>query len=110
MHAQVKLTFSGTSTIRSNVAECVHAISKPLGLRIGDFVFYTDTAAGASSRFLRLGWHGTDGYLDRKFAADKGYTMPDDYARIGTRILRNVSSSGWIRTNNLVVNSHPLCH
>ena len=52
----------------------------PLRLQIGAFDFYTDTAAGASNRFLRLGWPGTDGYLARKFAADKGYTMPDDYA------------------------------
>ncbi len=52
----------------------------PLRLQIGDFDFYTDTAAGASNRFMRLGWPGTDGYLARKFAADKGYAMPDDYA------------------------------
>ena len=45
-----------------------------------DFDFYTETAAGTSNRFMRLGWPGTDGYLARKFAADKGYTMPDDYA------------------------------
>lgn len=52
----------------------------PLRLQIGDFDFYTDTAAGASNRFLRLGWPGTDGYLARKFVEDKGYTIPDDYA------------------------------
>ena len=52
----------------------------PLRLQIGAFDFYTDTAAGTSNRFLRLGWPGTDGYLARKFAADNGYTMPDDYA------------------------------
>ena len=52
----------------------------PLRLRIGAFDFYTDTAAGTSNRFMRLGWPGTDGYLARKFAADKGYAMPDDYA------------------------------
>ena len=54
----------------------------PLRLRIGAFDFYTDTEPGASNRFLRLGWPGTDGYLARKFAADKGYTMPDDYAYV----------------------------
>ena len=52
----------------------------PLRLQIGEFDFYTDTEPGASNRFLRLGWPGTDGYLARKFAADKGYAMPDDYA------------------------------
>ena len=52
----------------------------PLRLQIGEFDFFTDTAAGESSRFFRLGWPGTDGYLARKFAADKGYTMPDNYA------------------------------
>ena len=52
----------------------------PLRLQIGAFDFYTDTAAGTSNRLMRLGWPGTDGYLARKFAADKGYTMPDDYA------------------------------
>ena len=52
----------------------------PLRLQIGEFDFYTDTAAGTSNRFMRLGWPGTDGYLARKFAADNGYTMPDDYA------------------------------
>lgn len=52
----------------------------PLRLRIGAFDFFTDTEPGASNRFLRLGWPGTDGYLARKFAADKGYTMPDNYA------------------------------
>ena len=52
----------------------------PLRLQIGDFDFYTDTAAGTSNRLMRLGWPGTDGYLARKFAADKGYAMPDDYA------------------------------
>ena len=52
----------------------------PLRLQIGEFDFYTDTAPGASNRFLRLGWPRTDGYLARKFAADKGYAMPDDYA------------------------------
>ena len=52
----------------------------PLRLRIGAFDFYTDTAAGTSNRFMRLGWPGTDGYLARKFAADNGFTMPDDYA------------------------------
>ena len=52
----------------------------PLRLQIGAFDFYTDTAPGASNRLLRLGWPGTDGYLARKFAADKGYAMPDDYA------------------------------
>ena len=52
----------------------------PLRLRSGAFDFYTDTAAGTSNPFMRLGWPGTDGYLARKFAADKGYTMPDDYA------------------------------
>ena len=52
----------------------------PLRLQIGAFDFYTDTEPGASNRFLRLGWPGTDGYLARKFAADKGYPMPDDYA------------------------------
>ena len=54
--------------------------SSPLRLQIGEFDFYTDTAAGKSSRFFRLGWPGTDGYLARKFAADNGYTMPADYA------------------------------
>ena len=54
--------------------------SSPLRLQIGDFDFYTDTAAGTSNRFLRLGWPGTDGYLARKLAADKGYAMPADYA------------------------------
>lgn len=52
----------------------------PLRLQIGAFDFFTDTAAGTSSRFMRLGWPGTDGYLARKFAADNGYTIPDDYA------------------------------
>ena len=52
----------------------------PLRLQIGDFDFYTDTAAGTSNRFMRLGWPGTDGYLARKFAADRGYATPDDYA------------------------------
>ena len=52
----------------------------PLRLQIGDFDFYTDTEAGASNRLMPLGWPGTDGFLARKFAADKGYTMPDDYA------------------------------
>ena len=52
----------------------------PLRLQIGEFDFYTDTAAGESNRFFRLGWPGTDGYLARKFAADKGYAMPDNYA------------------------------
>lgn len=52
----------------------------PLRLQIGEFDFYTDTAVGTSNRFLRLGWPGTDGYLARKFAAGKGYAMPDDYA------------------------------
>ena len=52
----------------------------PLRLQIGAFDFYTDTAAGISNRFMRLGWPGTDGYFARKFAADKGYAMPDDYA------------------------------
>ena len=53
--------------------------SSPLRLQIGNFDFYTNTAAGKSSRFMRLGWPGTDGYLARKFAADKGYTIPDHY-------------------------------
>ena len=52
----------------------------PLRLQIGEYDFYTDTEPGASNRFLRLGWPGTDGYLARKFAADKRYAMPDDYA------------------------------
>lgn len=52
----------------------------PMRLQIGAFDFYTDTAPGESSRFFRLGRPGTDGYLARKFAADKGYAMPDDYA------------------------------
>ena len=52
----------------------------PLRLQIGAFDFYTDTAAGELNRFFRLGWPGTDGYLARKFAVDKGYTMPDNYA------------------------------
>ena len=54
--------------------------SSLLRLQIGAFDFFTDTEPGASNRFLRLGWPGTDGYLARKFAADKGYTMPDNYA------------------------------
>ena len=54
--------------------------SSPLRLQIGEFDFYTDSAAGESSRFFRLGWPGTDGYLARKFASDKGYSMPDHYA------------------------------
>lgn len=54
--------------------------SSPLRLQIGEFDFFTDTAAGTSSRFMRLGWPGTDGYLARKYASDKGYSMPDDYA------------------------------
>lgn len=52
----------------------------PLRLQIGEYDFFTDTAAGASSRFMRLGWPGTDGYLARKYASDKGYAMPADYA------------------------------
>ena len=52
----------------------------PLRLQIGDFDFYTDTAAGASNWLMPLGWPGTDGYLARKFASDKGYAMPDEYA------------------------------
>ena len=52
----------------------------PLRLQIGAFVFFTDTEPGASHRFLRLGWPGNDGYLARKYAADKGYTMPDNFA------------------------------
>ncbi|MGI9262371.1 MAG: hypothetical protein ACR2QR_10075, partial [Woeseiaceae bacterium] len=51
----------------------------PLLQRIGDFEFYTDTAAGKSNRFFRLGTPGTDGYLARKFAADRGYNMPTNY-------------------------------
>ena len=49
-------------------------------LQIGEFDFYTDTAAGQSNRVFRLGWPGTDGYLARKFTADKGYAIPDNYA------------------------------
>ena len=52
----------------------------PLRLQIGAFDFYTDTAAGASNWLMPLGWPGTDGYLARKFASDKGYAMPDEYA------------------------------
>ena len=52
----------------------------PLRLQIGEFDFFTDTAAGKSSRFFRLGWPGTDGYAARKFLADKGYTIPEHYA------------------------------
>ncbi len=52
----------------------------PLRLQIGAFDFYTDTAAGETNRLMPLGWPGTDGYLARKFASDKGYAMPDDFA------------------------------
>lgn len=55
--------------------------SAPLRLQIDEFV-YTNTAAGKSSRLLRLGWPGTDGYAARKFAADKGYVIPDHYAYV----------------------------
>ncbi len=54
--------------------------ASPLRLNLDGFEFYTDTAPGRSSRFFRLGQPGTDGYLARKFAADKGYHTPDDYA------------------------------
>lgn len=52
----------------------------PLRLQIGAFDFYTDTAAGTSNWLMPHGWPGTDGYLARKFASDKGYAMPDEYA------------------------------
>ena len=54
--------------------------SSPLRMQIGDFDFFTDTAAGQSTRLFRLGWPGTDGYAARKFAADKGYRIPEHYA------------------------------
>ncbi len=54
--------------------------SSPMRLQIGDFNFFTDAEPGMTSRFFRLGRPGTDGYLARKFAADKGYKMPDNYA------------------------------
>lgn len=54
--------------------------ASPLRREIGGLDFFTDTAPGESSRFFRLGSPGTDGYLARTFAADKGYRMPDHYA------------------------------
>ena len=51
----------------------------PLRVEIDGLNFYTDTAAGIDVRFWRLGSPGTDGYLVRKFLADKGYSYPDEY-------------------------------
>ncbi|MEM9954436.1 MAG: hypothetical protein AAF846_22700 [Chloroflexota bacterium] len=51
----------------------------PLQIQIGDYDFFTDTAAGIVSPIFQLGQPGTDGYLARKFAADRGYHYPDEY-------------------------------
>ena len=51
----------------------------PLRVEMDGFNFYTDTAAGIDVRFWQLGSPGTDGYLVRKFLADKGYSYPDEY-------------------------------
>ncbi len=51
----------------------------PLRVQIGDFGFYTDTAAGVALGRFQFDQPGTDGYLVRQFLADEGYRYPDEY-------------------------------
>ncbi len=54
--------------------------SSPLRTQIGEFDFYTDTEPGVRSPVFEYGEPGTDGYLARKFAANKGFRIPKDFA------------------------------
>ncbi|WP_299614650.1 hypothetical protein [uncultured Tateyamaria sp.] len=49
-------------------------------MEIDGFEFHVDTEPGVRSAMLELGFPGTDGYLARKFAYDRGHRVPEHYA------------------------------
>lgn len=52
----------------------------PLRMEIGGFDFFVDTEPGVRSTLLEFGVPGTDGHLARKFAYDRGYRIPQNFA------------------------------